>query len=224
LNSYLTPDWTWDLLYEPFEKIGDTFLTVSPTRVLVWTTSAEAIQQITSHRDSFPKPLESYKVLDIYGRNVVTTEGSAWRLHRKAAAPGFNEKNNALVFKESIAQTEGMLRKWVGPSGEGDVTLKEIPMDTMRATLHIISRVGFGVRLLWPGEKASVEDQQAGNNYGSNEIPKGFTMSFERALSTLLEKIIFVLVAPRWLLSRYFKYCNPSTGADMYRISTYKGC
>lgn len=122
-------------------------------------------------------------------------------MHRKAAAPGFNEKNSALVFKESIDQTHGMLRQWVGPDGEGNKTLNDIPMDSMRATLHIISRVGFGVRLLWPGETLPEDDRPSGANFGANEAPKGFSMSFEHALSTLLDKIVLVMIAPRWLLS-----------------------
>jgi hypothetical protein len=31
-------------------------------------------------------------------------------------------------------------------------TIEEVPKDTMRLTSHVISRVGFGVRLLWPDE------------------------------------------------------------------------
>jgi hypothetical protein len=198
------PDWPYQQLYDPFEKHGDTFLTASPTGLLIWTAEPEAIHQITQRREAFPKPLESYRILDIYGRNVISTEGVDWKVHRKVTSPGFNEKNNALVFKESIAQTQGMLRKWLGADGRGNRTLTEVPMDSMRVTLHIISKVGFGVGLLWPGEEPSEKDRVAGLNYSSHEPTEGFTMSFEHALSTLLENLIWVLLFPEWLLSMPF--------------------
>ncbi|CAD6444418.1 e6a8727b-b1bd-4078-91ff-bf9a30c9ee5d [Sclerotinia trifoliorum] len=196
--DYTTPDWCWQLLYDPFAKTGDTFLVVSPGSVLVFVSNAEAIHQITSRRDAFPKPLKSYRILEIFGRNIITTEGIEWKEHRKISAPSFTEKNNTLVFAESCIQAQGMLRKWLGPDGKGDLTLKEVPTDTMRITLHIISKIGFGVRLLWPGEKPKTKEQES--VYSSNEAPEGHTMSFERSLSTLLETLIWILFLPKWLL------------------------
>jgi cytochrome P450 len=174
------PDWTWELLFEPFREKGDIILTVSPGGINIWLANAEAIHQVTARRDAFPKPLESYRILEIFGRNIITTEGGEWKQHRKIAAPGFNEKNNTLVFAEAVAQAQGMLRKWMGPDGKGNNTLEEVPTDAMRLTLHIITRIGFGVRLLWPGEK----------------------MSFEHSLDTLLENLIWVLLTPKWVLSK----------------------
>jgi len=198
--SLVDPDWTWQQLYDPFAKHGDTFITASPTGILIWTVTPEVIRQITQRREAFPKPLESYRVLEIYGRNVVSTEGTDWKLHRKVTSPGFNEKNNVLVFQESIAQAQGMLRKWLGPGGKGNHTLTEVPMDSMRVTLHVISKIGFGVGLLWPGEELTEKDK-ASLNYSSHEPTEGFTMSFEHALSHLLENLIWVLLIPDWLLS-----------------------
>lgn len=197
----VTPDWPWYKLYGPFAKYGDTFLTVSPTGVLVWTAAPEAIRQITQRREAFPKPLETYKILDIYGKNILSTEGSDWKKYRKVTSPGFNEKNNILVFRESVAQAQGMLRKWLGSDGKGNHTLVEVPTDAMRTTLHVISKIGFGVGLLWPGEQPSEEDKRAGLNYGSHEPTEGFTMSFEHALCSLLDNLTLVLLIPRWLLS-----------------------
>lgn len=130
----------------------------------------------------------------------MSTEGTDWKLHRKVTSPGFNEKNNVLVFQESIAQAQGMLRKWLGPGGKGNHTLTEVPMDSMRVTLHVISKIGFGVGLLWPGEELTEKDK-ASLNYSSHEPTEGFTMSFEHALSHLLENLIWVLLIPDWLLS-----------------------
>jgi hypothetical protein len=48
---------------------------VSARGIQIYLTNAEAIRQVTAKREAFPKPLESYRVLDIFGRNVITTEG-----------------------------------------------------------------------------------------------------------------------------------------------------
>jgi hypothetical protein len=118
-------------------------------------------------------------------------------------SPGLNEKNNALVFQESVAQTRGMLKKWTGPDGRGNFTLTEVPTDSMRVTLHIISKVGFGVGLSWPGEERSQEGEKSTIDYGSSEVPEGFTMTFEDSLVTLLDTLFWLLIFPGWLLSKH---------------------
>lgn len=158
---------------------------------------------MTTRQVAFPKPIKDYKVLDVYGRNVVTTEGPEWRMHRKATAPGFNEKNNALVFTESVAQAQGMIRKWMDGSEKSSRTLKDIPADSMRVALHIISAMGFGVRLLWPGDVFSTEDKESGLIHMSDEPEGRHTMSFEKALATVLDDIFFIMLMPRWLLSKF---------------------
>ncbi len=202
--SYVMPDWPWEQLFEPFEKKGDVFLTVSPGSVLVWLANAEAIHQVTTRREAFPKPLESYGILDIFGRNVVTTEGSEWKQHRKITSPGFNEKNNGLVFAESCRQAQGMLRKWTGAHGSGNVTIEEVPKDTMRLALHIISATGFGVKLLWPGENGIENEGANETSYSSNSPPKGHSMSFEHSLEVFLDNLVWVLLTPKWLLSESY--------------------
>ncbi|KAI6710808.1 hypothetical protein JHW43_006682 [Diplocarpon mali] len=214
---YIMPDWVWDLQFDPFEEKGEVFLQVSPGSIQIWLVNAEALHQVTSRREAFPKPLESYRVLEIFGKNIISTEGAEWKQHRKVTAPGFNEKNNVLVFSEACKQAQGMLRKWTGAEGSGNITLKEVPTDTMRLTLHIISRIGFGVSLLWPGEQPDEKESASEAIFSSNEPPEGHTMSFECALDTLLGNLIWVLMVPKWVLRRlplsgsskaYDSYCN----------------
>ena len=140
-------------------------------------------------------------MLDIFGRNVVTTEGHVWKAHRKIISPTFNEKNNSRVFEETIQQTQQMLEKWTGPDGKGNRTLNEVPTDSMRLTLHIISKVGFGVRLLWP----SAKKVNGADDYGlGSPTPRnGHKMNFSDALTTLLERLLLVLVVPKAILSKF---------------------
>jgi cytochrome P450 len=195
------PDWVWEQRFYPFEKKGDVLLTVSPGAIHIWLANAEAIRQVTARREAFPKPLESYRILDIFGRNVITTEGGEWRQHRKISSPVFNEKNNALVFAEACRQAEGLLGKWLRQRPEAS-TIEEVPVDVMRLTLHIISRVGFGVRLLWPGEKPDEKESAQDTVFSSSDPPVGHTMSYENSLDTLLGSLLWVILAPKWLMSK----------------------
>jgi len=132
---------------------------------------------------------------------VVTTEGVEWKLHRKVSSPSFSEKNNAFVFAEAYRQAQGMLGKWMAASG--NPTLEEVPTDVMRLTLHIISRVGFGVRLLWPGEKPDEKESAQDGLFSSNEVPAGHSMSYETSMHTLLANLILVVLTPKWLMSKH---------------------
>ena len=73
--EFSTLDWPTRLKYEPFRKMGaDTFLVVSAERIVMYTAEANVVSQITSRRSDFPKALEVYGMLKIYGENVVTQE------------------------------------------------------------------------------------------------------------------------------------------------------
>ena len=46
---------------------------------------------MTFSRSRFPKPVEQYKVLTFFGRNIVASEGDEWKKYRKIAAPAFSD-------------------------------------------------------------------------------------------------------------------------------------
>ena len=93
----MDPEWCYRLGYEPFRKVGgDVFLTVSPSKISAFVADAEAITQITTRRNDFPKPLHLYGRLDIYGKNLVSTEGSDWRKHRRLTAPTLVKRTMSL--------------------------------------------------------------------------------------------------------------------------------
>jgi cytochrome P450 len=175
---------------------SDIFLVCSPGKTAVFVAHPEAITQITTRRNDFPKPIEMYGSVDLYGKNVVSTEGSIWRHHRKIISPPFTEKNNHLVWQESLHQTRSMMCALVGQESANNGKVDDIAAATMRFSLHVISRAGFGERLLWPHEEM-VKNGKAGR------VPDGHTMTYKDALSTLLENIISVMLLPRWFLGQY---------------------
>ncbi|MBE7180983.1 MAG: cytochrome P450 [Terriglobus roseus] len=194
-------DWVWQHRYGVFERNGDTFMIVTDWKNIVYTCDAGAISQITARRADFPKPVEVYGTMNIYGRNVVSAEGAEWRRHRKITAPPFTEKNNHLVWKESLYQARNMVRQWTGPDGEGGKTWDNISADAMRLSLHIISRAGFNVRCLWPGIDDDDEKALKDGAMSTAVIPDGHEMSYVEAMSTLLHRIILVFIVPEWAAS-----------------------
>jgi len=199
----LNPEWSYTTGHGPFDKMGmDVFMVASPTRNVVFVADAEAVTQITTRRNDFPKPLEMYTSLDIYGKNLVSTEGSDWRTHRKLVAPSFGDKNNQLVFNETLHHAKSMLGLWAGSEGKGNQTIADPSIAAMNFALYVISGAGFDVRVVWPHEEGKkVEDKKSEDSiFVGSEAPPGYTMSYRAALSQLLHNIMWTQVMPlKWL-------------------------
>lgn len=182
---------------------------------------AEVVTQITTRRNDFPKPLEMYGRLDIYGKNLVTTEGSDWRMHRKLVAPSFGERNNELVFKETLHNTQSLLRLWTSPDTGADKTLNDAATDTMRWALYIISGAGFDVRVPWPHEENDEpgdEETRADSIFMSSKVPPGHKMNYRGALSELLHNIMWTMMGPPEYLSKYASFPHFLTYSGISRL------
>ncbi|KAH9825990.1 Cytochrome-P450, partial [Teratosphaeria destructans] len=189
--SFMVPEFLWDKQYDTFRELGsDIYLLVSPGTTSMIVADAEATTQITQRRNDFPKPIWMYSSIDIFGKNVVSTEGAVWRHHRKITSPPFTEKNNHLVWVESLHQAQSMLGTWVSERDHSSPAIWDVAAQAMRLSLHVISRAGFGVRLAWPHEG------------GGPDGAPGHALTYKDALSSLLENIIVVMLTPRWLLAR----------------------
>lgn len=199
--SLLDPEWGYRRGHEPFEKIGaDVFIIPSATQLTVFVADAEAVTQITTRRNDFPKPLEMYGALDLYGKNLVSTEGSDWRMHRKLTAPSFGEKNNELVFNESIHHASSLLGLWTGPDGKGNETVQDPATATMSFALFVISSAGFDVRVKWPHEEksraSSVKTDESKSMLLGSEKSAGHKMTYREAISELLHNIMWTQIIP----------------------------
>ena len=202
----LTLEWGWERRYEPFKRFGsDTFIAVSPERNVLYTADADVVSQISTRRNDFPKALEVYESLKIYGNNVVTSEGQLWRHHRKITSPPFTEKNNHLVWTETLEQGQAMVNGWLGGNKEGSRSIYTIADDAMRLSLYVISRAGFGVRLQWPGsdggQQNGVLENKDEGSVTSSGLTGDHTMTYTDALGVLLHNILTVLIMPPLLLS-----------------------
>ncbi|CBY01814.1 hypothetical protein IAQ61_006408 [Plenodomus lingam] len=201
----LHPEWGYISGHAPFAKLGmDVFIVASPTSINVYVADAEAITQITTRRNDFPKPLEMYGSLDLYGKNLVSTEGPDWRMHRKLVAPSFGEKNNELVFTESLHHAQALLSLWAGRDGRGNQTVADPSSAAMNFALYVISSAGFDVRVKWPHEEdQSVMEKDTGRKSMSvgSDMPAGHTMNYREALSELLHNFTWTqILSQNWLL------------------------
>lgn len=59
---------------------------------------ASIISEVCHRWKDFSKQTKHYKLLDLFGMNVVSAEGANWQRHRKITAPSLNEKTNPWVF------------------------------------------------------------------------------------------------------------------------------
>ena len=199
-------DWGWNRRYEPFKRIGsDTFMVVTLERNILYTADADVISQITTRRNDFPKPLEIYGSVSLYGKNVVASEGQLWRHHRKITSLPFSEKNNHLVFVETLSQCQDMVDSWMDGEKESSKTIHTVGDDALRLSLHVISRGGLGVSLKWPAKAKATENglvKVEKDNTSSASIPEGHTMSYSDALGSLIHSILPLLICPKSLLSK----------------------
>lgn len=215
MSSILLQDWGYRFQQEPFERLGDSFVVASPGGVVLFTQDPAAIHEIAVRREHFPKATMFYEVLELFGRNLLSTEGALWRLHRKVTSTSFNERNAAHTFGEAVHQTQSLLAKWRA-AGEDEVevegtegtegttksghTITTIESDTMKLALHVIGYVGFGLRFVWPGETLPADADPRLSKYGSLEPPAGHSMTFAASVERVLHRIILLLMLPAWLL------------------------
>ncbi|KIJ23327.1 hypothetical protein M422DRAFT_276121 [Sphaerobolus stellatus SS14] len=115
---YLNPGRKWPLewKYRPFQETGwDTIslLALFPkVNAGYVTVDPLTIKEITTYHGRFIKPTEVYTVLNIFGPNLVSTEGHEWKRHRRITAPTFSERNNKFVWDEMMRILDDMFGAW----------------------------------------------------------------------------------------------------------------
>jgi cytochrome P450 len=139
--------------------------------------------ELAKRRDEFGRDMEAFKVLDIYGKSISTAEGDDWNRHRKVSAATFTEKNNELVWEESLRQATEMLEFWLNRSPQPIRTIGE---DIKTFTLNVLSGALFGKRYPFEGRSESSQKEKNGSTHA------GFL--YRNSTSTILEQIVPILV------------------------------
>ncbi|KAI0732805.1 cytochrome P450, partial [Fomitopsis betulina] len=177
----------WLEKHGDFERLGSDIISSvrwlpSPS-VMLLLADPDAIKEVTSARTRFPKPLEQYKILTFYGSNIVVTEGDEWKRHRKISAPSFSERNNRLVWDETMLIVQEL--REVLWAGKQEVPVGNIVDLTVPMALFIIGVAGFGKRMSWKKDLS---------------VPEGYVMPFKDALHIVSNDLWLKIVLPQWLL------------------------
>ncbi|KAL5356043.1 cytochrome P450 [Aspergillus floccosus] len=196
----------WRIKNRQAKRYGGVYLVVTAKAVICSVADAAVVSQIVNARSEFPKPVWQYKVIQLYGPNLVTCEDKEWAHHRRHTATTFNERNNELVWKESIRQATEMLHYWRKTASRRPDTLaiNDISEDIVQFSLNVISGAGFGVQIPF---KPSVARDNSPNDadifQDTASPPPGFDFTFRSVVAytdVKIRTVVFAnLMLPRWL-------------------------
>jgi len=173
--------------YQDFVAAGqDAFSLVSawPSRTVIYLADAAAIKEVTTSRARFPKPVELYKVLMVFGGNIVASEGEEWKRYRTISAPAFSERNTRLVWDETIRIMFDLFDNVWGDKPE--IVVDHCVDITLPIALFVIGVAGFGRRVTWTSDMI---------------VPPGHQMTFKDALHISSANIFFKIILPNWTMN-----------------------
>lgn len=158
------------------------------------TSDASVIHDIISRHSEFPKATKIYKGIEIYGENVVSSDGKMWKHHRSFASRSFNDSNNHLVWDETINKMQHTIKLWT------KATVHNIHEFTSQISLGIIGRATLGQNTNWLHEIDVEEDLRS--------LAPGCTMTFSCALRSVAANAIAIAALrkswiPWWILSTF---------------------
>nr|AVY05536.1 cytochrome P450 monooxygenase [Nodulisporium sp.] len=180
---FMIKDWSWEDKRRAHDEYGEMFLVVSWQGIICYCADAATCWDVMNRRNDFTKPRDKYKILEPYGPNVATAEGSTYRFHVRMTAPTFSDLTgvNNLVWKETTRQTGLLVENWTKAAPQ------RLDEDINALTLAVISLAGFGKKL------ESVHEQ-------AQDIPPGYKISFLTALRHTTSYMLAILLFPTWLL------------------------
>ncbi|KAN0113945.1 cytochrome P450, partial [Russula decolorans] len=138
--------------------------------------------EVTTYHARFPKNVFLYKIFTVFGENILSSEGEEWKKYRKIAAPAFSEKNNRLVWDETIRTMMDLFDNVWG--NRSKVVIDHCVDITFPITLFVIGAAGrFGRRVTWTSDLV---------------VPPGHQITFKDAIHVLSANLILKLSLPDW--------------------------
>lgn len=164
----LDQGYSWQDQNKLHEKLGSSFIMVSPGMNMLCTSDPAALHSVFKNMKDFVKP-EVFKNLDLFGPNIITVNDEPWMRHRKLTSPCFNERISTFVWDESVRQAKGMLDIWLA---KPDNKSNTVVSDSGIIALHVLTAAAFGEQRDF-GEDNSV-------------LAQNHKLSFRDALRTIL--------------------------------------
>ncbi|PLB51305.1 cytochrome P450 [Aspergillus steynii IBT 23096] len=176
----------WHDGYEPFAKVGaDTFLTVSPGDIVLYTCDPDVSSQLL-HDQRFGKPAHLMGVLNIFGPTIAGTDGPESRFYRRIAAPFFTQQTIQRVFTLSVAGGKQLGKALCRPSA-----YRQLRTLTARLSLNLLSQICFDNQ---------GQDDLAKALQFQEDRPNRHILSYSQAMHSLLDNYKTIFISPRWLL------------------------
>ncbi|KAF2647676.1 cytochrome P450 [Lophiostoma macrostomum CBS 122681] len=132
--------WDANERYRMHAELGDAFTLVSPGGNWIYVADPETAQDILRRPRDFGRNTEQLAVLNVYGKNLSTTEGKEWQKHRKVTAATFTERNNELVWQSSLSQAHEMLEYWLHRAPQ---PIRSVADDCKTFTLNVLAAALF---------------------------------------------------------------------------------
>ncbi|KAG8873020.1 hypothetical protein FRB98_009244 [Tulasnella sp. 332] len=140
---------------------------------------------MTVSRSKFPKPHHTYKILEVYGVNVISSEGSVWARHRRISSPAFSESMAQLAWEQSIRVVNEMFDTDWDKRGDR-ILLNRVEEPLKDITMLVFMAAAFGYIEDWISQKP---------------LPLGHTMTFRNSLQLVLRNWFIIGGIPRFLWS-----------------------
>ena len=119
-------------------ELGPAFMLVTPGGNWLCISDASVFTDVIHRRTDFRRNMEQFAVVNVYGKNLSTSDDEEWQRHRKVTAITFTEKNNELVWQQSLLQARGMLSYWLQRQ-----TVNTVADDTKVFTLNVLAAAIF---------------------------------------------------------------------------------
>jgi cytochrome P450 len=131
--------YTWRDQNRLHTRYGKAYIIVTPDENHLVVGDTQGCDQILRLYRNWTKNNRFNDPLNTFGRNLGTVDGEEWQKHRKITAVAFNDRNNALVWQESVKQSKQMLATWLSAS-----VVQSTVDDLNLLALHVLASAGFG--------------------------------------------------------------------------------
>ena len=126
-------------------------------------------------------------MLNMYGPTITATNSEESRTYRKINGPFFNARTHGSMWTQSLGQTSTLLKPWSNLKAP----IMQLNEDAARLTLQVINYVCF--------DREMGSSEATGRRIGP---PKGHSMSYREAISSMVDNIPVLFVVPPPVLSK----------------------
>jgi cytochrome P450 len=207
------PTWLWNRIsitiygweyhdrVKPFEELAKpqgndkSFVMAGLGAIELWTRDPEVANEVLRRPHDFEQAELTSTILEVFGPNVLSTNGSVWGRHRKVVASVINERISKATWDESLRQTEGMIDEIMQSAGEsGYAETNQLPDMLKKITIHVLSGAGMGTKKAWD----DANDERPAPGYKRTYIE-----DTKIVMGAMAGAILLPILLPAWCLTNY---------------------